>query len=368
MIELAEIIRRHGPEYLARFQNRILPSHRRALEDIAACRTAQLGGHVYCCQPCQQMLYEYHSCKNRHCPKCQNEQATRWLERQREWLLPTHYFLVTFTLPEGLRKLARSNQKIIYKILFQTAASSLKKLARDPHYVGGEIGMVGVLHMWKRDLGFHPHIHFLIPGGGVTHEGRWRFTSADYFLPVTALSKIFRAKFRDALKKAGLFASTPSSVWEQSWVVHCKPAGQGETVLKYFAPYIYRVAISNRRILKLENGQVTYEYREGKSGQLKTRTIPALDFISRFLQHVLPDGFVKVRYYGFLHPQNRKMFETILLALGGNPYLPRATLNTLDSICDSQDSAALPRSHTCPGCGQPMMLIETIPYAKRKPP
>jgi Putative transposase/Transposase zinc-binding domain len=328
MLELADIIRRHGPQYLAQFHDRQLPSHRRVLAAIEACRTAQLGGHVYLCPPCQQRQYQYHSCKNRHCPKCQNDQATRWLHRQRRWLLPTHYFLATFTLPAALRPLARSHQKAVYRCLFQAAAATLKKLARDPHFLGGEIGMMAVLHTWTRDLRYHPHVHCLIPGGGLTPQRRWRFTEKNFFLPAQALSLIFRAKFRDALKKAHLFSLAPASVWKHDWVVDCRPAGQGESVLKYFAPYLYRVALSNRRLLSLENGRVCFQFRDRKTGHLKTLSLSALVFLSRFLQHVLPNAFVKVRYYGFLHPKHRKLFETVLLALIGIQSTDRCELNT----------------------------------------
>jgi hypothetical protein len=365
MLELADIVRRHGPLFLARYQHRMLPSHRRALADIAACRTAELGGHVYRCQPCQQYRYEYHSCQNRHCPKCQNDQATRWLIRQRRWLLPTHYFLATFTLPGALRSLARSHQKTVYRCLFQAAAQALQKLARDPRLVGGQIGMIAVLHTWTRDLRYHPHVHFLIPGGGITPKGRWRLTEKNFLLPAPALSPLFRAKFRDALKQAGLFSLAPASVWKQPWVVHCEPAGQGDSVLKYFAPYIYRVALSNSRLLSLENGQVRFQFRHRPSGQQQTATLPADAFLSRFLQHVLPDGFVKVRYYGFLHPRNRQLFETALLALGGRPRLP--SLELLDPDNGPTAPLASP-SPCCPRCGQPMMLVETLLPAKRGPP
>ena len=365
MLELAEIIRRHGPEYLARYGDRLLPSHRRALADIEACRTAKLGGHVYLCEPCQHRQYEYHSCKNRHCPKCQNEQATRWLVRQQRWLLPTHYFLVTFTLPAELRPLARSHQKLIYKLLFQAAASSLQKLALDPRFVGGQIGMVGVLQTWTLDIRYHPHIHFLIPGGGITPRGRWRFTEEDFFLPAPALSPLFRAKFRDALKQTPLLGSVPSIVWRQKWVVDCKAAGTGETVLKYFAPYIFRVALSNHRLVQLEKGQVTFKCKDRKTKQTRLLTLPALQFISRFLQHVLPDGFVKVRYYGFLHPKNRQLFERVLWALSGDP---SPKLAHPSESTQGEEVSNPTRTPACPQCGRAMILIETLLPQKRGPP
>jgi hypothetical protein len=365
MLELADIVRRHGPQYLAQFHPRLLPSHRRALADIAACRTQALGGHVYLCPPCQQRQYQYHSCKNRHCPKCQNEQATRWLTQQRRWLLPTHYFLVTFTLPAGLRPAARSHQKLFYRLLFQTAAAALQKLALDPRFVGGQIGMIAVLHTWTRTLGYHPHVHFLIPGGGLTSKGRWRWSEKDFFLPAPALSPIFRAQFRDALKKTPLFALVPNSVWKQPWVVHCEPAGQGETVLKYFAPYLYRVALSNRRLVKLENEQVTFQHQDRNTNQIRLMTLPALPFLSRFLQHVLPEGFVKVRYYGFLHPKNRPIFETLLWALGGDP---SHQLAQPQGTSGHQQATAASPSPCCPRCRRPMILVETLLPQKRGPP
>jgi len=364
MLELADIVRRYGPQYLARYGQKLLPSHRRALADIAACRTAQLGGHIYFCPDCQHHQYQYHSCKNRHCPKCQNDQATRWLQRQRRWLLPTHYFLVTFTLPAGLRLLARSHQKLCYRLLFQAAAAALQKLARDPRFVGGQIGLIAVLHTWTRTLTYHPHVHCLIPGGGITPQGRWRFSRKDFFLPARALSLLFRARFRDALKKTPLFTSVPASVWKQAWVVHCQPAGQGQTVLKYFAPYLYRVALSNRRLLQLEKDQVTFQYADRQTHQNRRLTLPALQFLARFLQHVLPGNFVKVRYYGFLHPKNRKTLQTLLWALGGDP----SPLAPPQLASGEEEPTPAPPSPCCPRCGRLMILVETLLADRPRPP
>lgn len=364
MLELADIVRRYGPQYLARYGQKLLPSHRRALADIAACRTARLGGHVYLCTHCQQRQYQYHSCQNRHCPKCQNDQATRWLSRQRRWLLPTHYFLATFTLPAGLRPLVRSHQKLGYRLLFQAAAAALQKLARDPRFLGGQIGLIGVLHTWTRTLTYHPHVHFLIPGGAITPKGRWRFCQNDFFLPVLPLSLLFRTKFRKALKETSLFTSVPASVWKQPWVVHCQPAGAGETVLKYFAPYLYRVALSNRRLLQLQNDQVTFQVQDRQTHQNRRLTLPALQFLARFLQHVLPEGFVKVRYYGFLHPKNRKTLQTLLWALGGDP----SPLAQPQDASADQGASQASASPGCPRCGRPMILVETLLPEKRGPP
>jgi hypothetical protein len=239
--------------------------------------------------------------------------------------------------------------------------------------------MVGVLQTWTTDIRYHPHLHFLIAGGGITPDGYWRFTEKDFFLPAPALSPIpqgrtfgFRAKFRDALKKTPLFSSAPPAVWKQPWVVHCEPAGKGETVLakarpcgKYFAPYIFRVALSNSRLVKLKNGQITFQCKDRKTKQTRPLTLPVLQFLSRFLQHVLPDGFVKVRYYGFLHPKNRKIFETLLWALGGDPSPKLAHPSEASKDEETTMAAA---AHCCPLCGRAMTLVETLLPQKRGPP
>jgi hypothetical protein len=173
VIELADIFRRYGPQYREKYGERMPPSHRQAMAAIERCRTEALGGHVYTCDACEETVYSYHSCKNRHCPKCQNEAAEQWLVEQQDLLLPTPYFMVTFTLPADLKQLARSNQKSLYNILFRTSAAALQQLAQDPRFVGGQIGMVGVLHTWARDLSYHPHVHYLVPGGGLAADGHW---------------------------------------------------------------------------------------------------------------------------------------------------------------------------------------------------
>ena len=230
MIEVAEIFRLHGPAYRAKFSPRMLPSHRRAMQDIEQCRTASLGGQLYFCQQCQQQRYSYHSCKNRHCPKCGNEQATVWLQAQQHLLLPTHYFLVTFTLPAALRPLARSQQRTIYNLLFRAASQALLQLAQDPRFCGGLIGMVGVLHTWTRALLYHPHVHFIVTGGGLSQDHRWLASRKDFLVPVKALSTIFRAKFREQLRQSDLFQQVPAQVWRQDWVVHSQPIGSGLTM------------------------------------------------------------------------------------------------------------------------------------------
>src|SRR5712692_7422521 len=300
MIELAEIFRLHGPEYRAKFSNRILPSHLRAMQDIETCRTASLGGQLYYCAHCDEQRYSYHSCKNRHCPKCQNEQANDWLKKQQGLLLPVTHFLVTFTLPKELRMVARSNQKTCYNLLFRASSQALLQLAHDPRFVGARLGMVGVLHTWTRQLLYHPHVHYLVTGGGLTDDGRWHSSRPDFLFPVNALSRIFRAKFRDQLKQTDLFAAVPPRLWRKDWVAHSEPVGSGEQAFKYLAPYIFRVAISNNRLRQLDNGNVTFFYKDSATEQVKHCSVSAAEFIRRFLQHVLPNRFIKVRYYGLL--------------------------------------------------------------------
>jgi Putative transposase/Transposase zinc-binding domain len=361
MVELADIFRKHGPAYRAKFKDQMLPSHVRAMEAIEHCRTEALGGHVYFCEHCQDYQYSYHSCQNRHCPTCQNGSANAWLQRQQEMLLPVPYFLVTFTLPEALRELARSHQKLLYNTLFRASAAALQTLAHDPRFVGGTIGMIGVLHTWTRALHYHPHVHYLVPAGGLACEGRqWLPARADFLIPVKALSVVFRAKFRDALRKTPLFDRVPTAVWEQDWVVHCKPVGTGAQALQYLAPYIFRVAISNNRILTLEDGQVTFQYKDSRTEQPKVCTLSAEEFIRRFLQHVLPDHFVKVRYYGWLSPGNREALQTVRELLGAQS--PPSPLEE-----HARDSTPATTTVHCPRCGHAMELVETLRPKNRSP-
>jgi len=276
-LELADIFRQYGPAYRQKYAARLLPSHHQAMRAIERCRTEALGGQVFACPNCGEVRYSYHSCRNRSCPKCQQQQTEAWLEVQRGLLLPVPYFLLTFTLPSELRLLASRNQKLIYNLLFRASAQATQKLARDPKWVGGQIGMLGVLHTWTRNLFYHPHVHYLVPGGGVGSDGQgWLPAHRDFFLPVKALSKLFRAAFQHALRRTTLYTRIPAKVWRREWVIHCKSVGNGQATLKYLAPYIHRVAISNRRLVSihhrgsLETSQVTFQYRPTDTGQLKT--------------------------------------------------------------------------------------------------
>ena len=366
MPELAEILRLHGPDYMAIYQDRLLPSHRRAIQDICACRTETLGGHLYRCPQCHKEHYQYHSCKNRHCPKCQNDQVERWIDQQRALLLPVPYFMATFTLPGSLRRLVRSNQKALYHLLFQASRQALQKLASDPKYIGGTLGMIGILQSWTRDLRYHPHVHYLIPGGGLTLDGyTWRPAKYNnYLLPEKPLARIFRAKFRDLLKKAGLFDLVPPQIWRQHWVVDIIPVGTGEAALKYLAPYIFRTAISNRNILTLKDGLVTFRYRASKTNTSRTTTLPAQQFIGRFLQHVLPRGFQKVRTYGLLHPKQRHLLAIVKEQL--HPDDP-VTAEPSREPSSPHHIPPSPAPVLCPRCACEMVHIAEI-RRKRGPP
>jgi hypothetical protein len=360
MVELADIFRLHGSAYRAQFRDRMPPSHLRAMEDIERCRTEALGGQLYFCEQCQERHYSYHSCKNRHCPKCQNEQANEWLDNQKDLLLPVGYFMVTFTLPEELRSVARAHQQVIYNSLFRASAEALLELASDHRFVGGKLGAVGVLHTWTRDLFYHPHVHYIATGGGLSADGRWRTSRQDFLVHVKPLSILFRAKFRDLLKQTDLFQLVDPQIWCKDWVVHSQPVGSGEAAFKYLAPYIFRVALSNRRILALEDGQVTFSYTDSATEQTRCSTIPAEEFIRRFLQHVLPKGFVKVRYYGLLAAANRHLLDQARQLL----------TTTAQSIpakadCQGKDPVDPPR---CPKCGAVLRLVERLQPKTRWPP
>jgi hypothetical protein len=366
MPELADILRLHGPEYIAKYQSRLLPSHRRTIHDICACRTEALGGHLYHCPQCQQEHYRYHSCKNRHCPKCQNDQAERWIEQHRALLLPVLYFMATFTLPHGLRRLARSHQKVLYHLLFQASQKALQKLASDPKYIGGTLGMIGLLQSWTRELRYHPHVHYLIPGGGLAPDHHtWRPARYNYLLPEKPLAHIFRAKFRDLLKKAGLFDQVPPRVWHQQWVVDIIPVGNGEAALKYLAPYVFRVAISNRNILDLKDDQLTFRYRHSNTNTTHTITLPVEQFIHRFLQHVLPRGFQKVRYFGLLHPKQRRLFA--IVKEQRKPDTPQQALDHSSDSPPAKHPSCRLNPVLCPNCACEMIHLRQI-QPKRGPP
>ena len=372
-LELADIFRQYGPTYRQKYAAGLLPSHRQAMRAIERCRTQALGGQVFACTTCGEIRYSYHSCRNRHCPKCQHQQTQDWLRVQRGLLLPVPYFLLTFTLPAELRKIASQNQKLIYNLLFRASAQATQQLARDPRFVGGQIGLVGVLHTWTRNLAYHPHVHYLAPGGGLGNDGlSWLPARKNFFLHVKALSIIFRAHFRRALQRTAIYARIPSNVWRRDWVVHCKGVGDGNAALKYLAPYIHRVAISNRRLIALsqhgclEASQVTFQYRTSDTGQLKLCTLSVEHFMQRFLQHILPRGFVKVRYYGFFGATLRSRLAALQqsLAPGTDPDTEHPDQPTTNPC----PATSWRDNILCPQCGQVMLFKRSIcPLACRSP-
>lgn len=363
MVTLADIWRQHGAAYQQQFGSQMLPSHKQTMQAIVHCRTAALGGHLYRCEACDHQEYRYHSCRNRHCPQCQGDKGHQWLVRQQEMLLPVPYFMLTFTLPASLRSLARSQQKLFYNLLFRASAQATQQLAQDPRFLGGTIGMLGVLHTWGRNLSFHPHVHYLLPAGA--WDGQvWRYGRHQRFLlPVKALSILFRAKFRDALKKHDCFQQIPLSVWSQDWVVHCQPVGSGQRALRYLAPYIFRVAISNQRLVAVSDETLTFRYRPSGSRQQKLCTLSASEFIHRFLQHVLPKGFVKVRYYGFFGSSQRHVLAQI--ATWFSPPIRAKPQTEPDSEAEHITQGTAQKGlFLCPHCNQPLRLTERLPPRK----
>jgi len=269
MPEVAEIFKSHGKEYLDKFQEKMLPSHKRALRDIVRCRTEYFGAHIYRCDHCGAVQLLYHSCRNRSCPKCHAKETKRWIEERMDELLPVKYFHVVFTLPEELREIVRSNQVVLLSLLMTMAALSLQELALDPKYVGGRIAILAVLHTWTRAMIYHPHVHCLIPAGGISKDGTtWLPSNPGFLVPVKALSIIFRAKFMAKAREAFPNIDFPQSLFKKEWVVYCKPAVQGsKKVLEYLARYVHRIAITNSRILSVKDGMVTFRYKDHKKLQ-----------------------------------------------------------------------------------------------------
>jgi hypothetical protein len=362
MTTLGEIVRQYGEAYRARYGEQMLPSHEAALRAIEACRTEALGGRVYRCDACQSSHYRYHSCRNRHCPRCQHEAAQQWLSRQQALLLPAPYFLVTFTLPSELRDVAYRHQRLLYDAFFRASAAALQHLAKDERFVGAQIGMLGVLQTWTRDLRYHPHIHFLVPGGGLSEDGqRWVASKAEFFVHVKPLSRLFRAKMCAALRESALDAEIEPEVWEQEWVVDCRGVGSGRTALKYLAPYIFRIALSNNRIVRVEDGYVTFSYRLGQTGERHECRLEAVAFLHRYLQHVLPKGFVKVRYYGLFRVGARRA----LMRLHGRLWL-QAGLARLEALAEVEEEKVV-RELRCPKCGALLRLEREVARVRAPP-
>lgn len=360
-LEVADVMRAWGGQYLQAYGGRMPAIHRKAMRDIIACRTPSMGGTTYHCPDCDHYHYSYHSCGNRNCNKCGNEKAQQWLEQTGKLLLPVEHFMVTVTLPGELRRMARSHQRLFYGLLMRCAAASIQTLGWDSRFVGGQMAMMGVLHTWGRDLSYHPHVHMIVAGGGLwADEELWLTARSDFLMPVGALSKIVAAKFRDRLKKQApeLFGEVDSSIWRSPWVVHCQPVGKGQAALKYLATYIFRPAISNGRLLELQDdGTVSFRYQDSQTNQWKVCRLAAVEFLRRYLQHVLPRGFVKVRYYGLYGHRHRERLNRLRQNLdqpaGDWPSPPAEPSEQVD-ISPPQSQA------TCRCCGRPMLVVATI--------
>ena len=318
-IELADVVRRFKDDYVDEFGHRMMPSQRKALADIAACMTAEMGGHQYRCRDCDHTFWVYHGCRNRACPACHGRRMRDWLKAREAELLPCDYYHVVATVPEELRHLFLSDQKFMYALLMRTVASAVIDLARDPKYVGATPGILMVLHTWTGLLQYHPHLHLLVTGGGVTNDGSsWREPSGQFLVPVKALSKLIAGRFRDGLKKVKPDAcdSLPRKTWKQAWCSFCKHYGRGKrAVLDYLARYAFRIAITNARIVAMDETHVTFKYKQRETGEWKLCRLTGVEFLRRFLMHVLPRGFHKLRYYGLWHHSKRHLQQRARLLL-----------------------------------------------------
>jgi hypothetical protein len=307
MIEVADVFRRFAADYLSAHGASMLPSHRRAIEDILDCRTAALGGQVWRCDACGTEVFSFHSCGNRSCPKCHTAQTQEWLEHRQAEMLPVPYFHITVTIPAELREVLRSNQRDGYAALMQASAAAIIELARDPRYVGGTVAVLAVLHTWTQQLTLHPHVHCLVSGGGISEDAStWHPARQNFLLPIKALAKLVRGKFRALLLRRCPDLVVPDMAWQVPWILHVTAWGNGEqAVIDYLARYVFRIALTNARIAGLDDETVTIQHKDRKTGHARTYRLSGDEFMRRFLQHVLPRGFHKVRYFGLWHPTQR---------------------------------------------------------------
>jgi hypothetical protein len=349
MTTLRDIFTAYAPEYIERYPH--LPtSHHKAIDAICRCRTGAYGYSLYACRHCGQHHRVNHSCGNRHCPQCQQHKTQQWLQHHLDKQLPGPHFLVTFTVPETLRPFIRSHQRLAYQAMFTASSHALKRLAKDPRFIGTTLpGFTGILHTWGRQLQYHPHIHYIVPGGGLSEDRTtWLPSRANFYVPVKALSPIYRAIFAEEMCKAGQLEQIEPQVWETPWNVHSQANPNGDTSFTYLAPYVFKVAISNSRLISLKERTVTFTYRKPDSARPRTMSLDVLEFMRRFLQHVLPSGFMKVRHFGFL-----------------NASCPIKT-DTIRPMITQQPGPLLERPHTtanpsmalaCPNCGAQLLVV-----------
>lgn len=343
---IQEIFRGSGAAYREQFIDTLPASHARVIDAITGCRSAASGAVIFQCEDCGEPHVAARCCGNRHCPACQQGKAGAWLARRLEQRLPAPYFMLTFTVPEGLRAFLRRYPREGYGALFAASAGAIKALAADDKLLGAEApGFFGVLHTWGRQLQYHPHIHYVVPGGGFDGEGRWRAASRGFFLPVRALSVVFRAKFRDAMASAGLLGEIGAEVWKVAWNVNGQAAGDGGASLEYLSRYVFKVGISEGRIVAADESKVVFKYRKANSHRERTLALAPAEFIRRFLQHVLPGGFMKVRYFGFLSPSFAMPIEEVKGRVEmAHGFAVRAAASR--EVAEPQ-----PRGKGCPHCG-----------------
>ena len=376
-LEVADVLRRHGTAYARAHEGHLGRVERRVMSAIELCRTAALGGHVEQCADCGASRIAYNSCRNRHCPKCQGNARAEWLAQRQAELLPVPYFHVVFTVPAPVAEIAFQNKAVVYAILLRTAAETLRTIAAEPRHLGAEIGLVAVLHTWGQNLHHHPHVHCVVPGGGPSLDGRqWVACRPGFFLPVRVLSRLFRRLFLDELRAAfeagrlgffgGLaelgapaaFARRIRELRQVEWVVYAKPPFGGPAqVLAYLGRYTHRVAIANSRLISMSDDQVSFTWKDYRHhGKTKLMTLKADEFIRRFLLHTLPDGFHRIRHYGFLangHRASKLALCRTLLAM--SPPEP--------SPDQAEGTAALCSHQRCPCCGGAMIRLGTLPRA-----
>jgi len=381
--EVADVFRRYGEGYRQQHGAALCTAQRRAMRAIELCRTAALGGHVERCDGCGHQRIAYNSCRNRNCPKCQSLARAQWLEDRQTELLDTPYFHVVFTLPDAIAAIAFQNKPVVYDILFRAAAETLRTIAADPAHLGAEIGFLAVLHSWGQNLMHHPHLHCLVPGGGISPDGsRWIACRRGFFLPVRVLSRLFRGLFLHSLEKAfaagelkffaaqrhlhepAAFRRHLAPARNSEWVVYAKrPFAGPRQVLDYVGRYTHRIAICNSRLLSIDDGKVRFRWKDYRHGnQQKTMTLEAHEFIRRFLVHVLPDGFQRIRYYGFLgncHRAHKLARCRELLAM--RPAAPAASGRSED-YRDRHEALTGVSLRICPHCHLgSMVVVEVIP-------
>ncbi len=387
-VEVADVIREYGAEFLQKHGGHLTSAQKKALHDLAQCRTAALGGHVERCGDCGHERIAYNSCRNRHCPKCQALARARWLEREAALLLPVEYHHVVFTLPAEVADLASANPRTLYDALFQAAAATLRAVAANPKHLGARIGVLLVLHTWGQNLHHHPHVHGVCTGGGLSCNfngdievsPRWTRCRPGFFLPVRVLSRVFRGKYLELLQQAFdrgrlrfpdhlaslqhpcEFQRWLTPLYRKEWVVYSKPPfGGPEQVLKYLARYTHRVAISNSRLLRLENGAVTFRYKDyADAHRQKGMTLSADEFLRRFVQHVLPRGFVKIRHYGLLANRDRDERLHLCRSLLLSKAAEQPDALPLSAIESSQRIEPTP-IRCCPHCGSQRLLFVALP-------